>query len=247
MKNDFLEKLFEFYKDIYFYELERKDKLLQQVGLAIAILTIIGNLIGYFLKGFCLVEFLWSDLPFYSCFIVGLIFTVISFWFVVSSLSYGFYYGYISTPKEIQNALTQIDSYNETVTGKDVIDGENAFYINTIDQFTEYADRNFKNNTKRYGYIFWGFRYAIFALIALILAFPGYQLLNKRFPGNATTVNIKDEVKVKIMTDEQNQKQDNKPVEPKPVEKPEWPQGHLTKEADEMNVNRRVITEDQKE
>ena len=37
-----------------------------------------------------------------------------------------------------------------------------------------------------------------------------------------------------------------KPAEPKPVEPPVWPQGHLTREADEKNVSKRVISEEKK-
>ena len=221
-------------------------KLLQQVGLAIAILTIIGSLIGYFLSDFAVVEFAAMDLLFYSFFVLGLILTTFSFWYIVCSISYGFYYGYIPTAKEIQDALSGIEAYNQSVSEDEAIDVESEFYNHTSDQYCECADRNYRNNTTRCGYIFLGLRLSLFALLMLILALPGHYIIKKRFPESIKTVTIGKEVKVSIMTEEQDKSQDQESAEQKPAEKPVWPEVHLTKEADEKDVSKRIITEQEK-
>lgn len=250
MELEFKKELFEFYKESYHFELERKDRLLQQVGLAIAILTITGNLIAYFLRDFIWMPFRELDLLFYSFFSIGGVFTAVSLYYVVRSLAHGYWYGNIPTPKEIHDTLEEFEAYNEKVSQEHQVNIENEFRDNLMRQYCDYTDRNEKNNTARYGFIFTGLRFAIFALVFLLLAFPGHMVIKSRFPNEVESIKLNEEVKIRIMPDQnqtQNTTQQQQTTSAQPAaEKPEWPQGRLTKEADEKNVTTRVINEDSK-
>jgi len=246
MNNDFKKELFEFYRQSYHFELERKDRLLQQVGLALAILTVIGNLIAYFLKDFTWVSFARLDLLFYFFFVFGVAFTSVSLYYVARSLAHGYWYGNIPTPKEIHETLEKFEVFNQSASAADKVDIESEFRENLIKQYCEYTDRNAKNNMARYGFIFTGLRFSIISLILLLVAFPGHMILKSRFPDKTEKIELNEEVKIRIMPEQdqnQSSSQQQTTSSQTPAEKPQWPQGRLTKEADEKNVTTRVITE----
>ncbi len=246
MNNDFKKELFEFYRQSYHFELERKDRLLQQVGLALAILTVIGNLIAYFLKDFSWVPFNCLDLLFYSFFLSGIVSTGFSLYYVVRSLVHSYWYGNIPTPKEIHETLEKFQKFNQNASVEDKVSIEGEFRDNLIRQYCDYTDRNEKNNSARYGFIFTGLRYSMVSLILLLAAFPGHMILKSRFPNQIQKIELNEEVKIRIMPEQdqnQNSSQQQTTSSQTPTEKPHWPQGRLTKEADEKNITTRVITE----
>lgn len=246
MKRSFRKYLFEFYKESYYFELERKDKLLQQVGLAVAILTIIGNLLAYFMKALELPAFRVSDLSFYLFFAPGLILTALSFWHVGRSILHETLYGRIPTPLEMEKAFKDIDSFNKKV-GKDRQRKlHEEFYTKLTPQICEFTHRNFHNNNLRYTRIFNGLRFALLGLVFLIAAIPGHKVFSQRFSDDSRTYFIGKEVNVRMMDNGNNNQETESSVNNEPIEEPQWPQGHLTKEAEEKTTDKNLLTEDQK-
>ncbi|WP_146209407.1 hypothetical protein [Coraliomargarita sinensis] len=243
MTSEFKKRQFDFHKDYYAFELERKDKLLQQVGLALGILTVIGNLFAFFLRDFQFVEFREVHLLFYFFFSFGFLFTAISIIYLTKTLIHRFYYETIPTPKEIQDALNECDEYNTKVEKAEALDTEEVFYENLIKQYSEATHRNHLSNLARYSNVFTSLRFSLIGLILLICSFPGYQVLKKEFSIKPSTTEIKEEVKVRIMSEDKDNQSNQQQTSNQPVERPQWPQGRIIKEADEKGQNKQTFNE----
>ena len=172
----FKEELLEFYKECYYFEMKRKDKIRQQLGLAVAVLALLCNIISYYFSNFNFHPFICSHLWFYVPFIIGASFAIIAFIYLIRYF-YIEEYAYIPTPKAIRDAINE--GMEQSKSEDDVKD----FYIEKLSkQYSKCATHNRRNNKKRSEYVLHSLNCSLISILSLLLTFPGFFLFSNRSP-----------------------------------------------------------------
>lgn len=175
--SNFKEELLGFYKECYYFEMDRKDKIRQQLGLAVAVLALLCNIVSYYFSNFKFPSFIYPHLWFYVPFIIGASFAIIAFIYLMRYFFSVEEYAYIPTPKAIRDAI------NEGMEQSKSEDAVKDFYVEKLsEQYSECATHNQRNNTKRTGYVFSSLKSSLISILFLLLTFPGFFYF-KRIPG----------------------------------------------------------------
>lgn len=245
----FKDELLAFYEKCYYYEMDRKDKIRQQLGLAIAVLALLGNSASYYFSNFQFLPFRFSHLWFYVPFTVSAFLALIAFMYLIR---YMFIpeggYAYIPTTEAIRVAINDFENANQS-TSENVI---RDFYTENLSkQYSEFATHNRRNNTRRTGYVFSSLRSSLISIFFLILAFPGFLYFKREFP-----LHTSKPAERSIMSEQQvrpddpnnsdanaSEDQQGNILEPAVTASPDtsiipvqWPQGEFIKEADEKKA-----------
>ena len=226
--------------------MDRKDKIRQQLGLAVAVLALLCNIISYYFSNFKFSSFMYPHLWFYVPFIIGASCAVIAFIY----LSCYFFraeqrYAYIPTAKDIRDVI------NKGMEQSKSEDAVRYLYIeNLSEQYSKCATHNRKNNTKRTGYVFSSLKSSLISILFLLLTFPGFFYFQRESPSHDSK-----HVEVLTMSKQQaspdnpnnsgaNASQDQQAQAPDSAEASSdtstinvpWPQIEYIKEADEKNA-----------
>ena len=160
-------KLLEHYKDSYFYELDRKDKINAYLNLPLVIFTLLIAFVSFLLNS--LPEFLLnvSSIVFYLLFLLLIISMICAFYFFIRSF-YNYSYYYVSTPSEIDNYFNKLVKYNEKVKEVKKVNLEEKYSALMKKQYSKYATINTKNNDRKSKYLY---KTSTTLILSLILAF----------------------------------------------------------------------------
>jgi MFS family permease len=194
---DFKDELLEFYKGSYETEIERKDKLLDRVSLAVGFLTILGGILGFYLTSLEIPQFRWAHLAFYIPLALGCVTTIVSMVCVARSVAKGFRYAYIPSPMEVANFVRTAEDLNAQVPKAERADIRASFREHLGDQYCKCAAINWNHNTTRSGYLFWAIRWAVASMFIAILALPGFFLIKKDFETKPTEVKVTAPIEIK--------------------------------------------------
>ncbi len=188
-KKDILEK----FKDIYFFEFQRKDQINTGINFLVVLYTIYGSSIVYLLNSLPKFRCDLIIIPFYVFLLFSVIFLFTSIYYFSQYFS-SREYQYISYPPKIMKYLEEINEHNTDVhSNSDRIDLEDEFYELLIKQFGESAEYNSKvtqNKTKEYRQtVKWLFMSLIFIVFTSI---PFYINKYQSFDDNKKAI-IKNE------------------------------------------------------
>ena len=166
------DELFQFYKESYYHEIGRKDEIRKQLGLAIAVLALLGNSAYYYLFKFQFFPFSFAHLGFYVPFFLGILFAFIAFFYLLRYIFQGREYAYIPTTEEIRDVIDKFEKANQTESDENVV--RNFYIQNLSKQYSEAATRNQLNNEKRTGYVFSSLRASLISILFFLFAFPSF-------------------------------------------------------------------------
>lgn len=250
----FEEELLGFYKECYYSELDRKDKIRQQLGLTVAALAILCNIVSYYFANFKFHLFIYPHLYFYVPFIFGILSAIMAFIYLICYFSPDKGYAYIPTAKDVRDTINTINEVMEQSKSEDPVRPVRDFYIkNLSEQYSECATHNRKNNTKRTGYVFSSLKSSMISILFLLLAFPGFFYFQRESPAhNSKHVEVLTMSKQQSSPDnpnnsganasqDQQDQQDQAPdsaeasLDTSAINVP-WPQVEYIKEADEKNA-----------
>lgn len=148
LKNDLLEK----FKELYFFEFQRKDSINSGANFLLALSTIYGSIIVFYFNSLPLFVKSFTSISFYFLLIASLLFFGLSLLHFRKFLS-GRDYQYISYPDEILEYLNELSEYNKKVQIEEEADVTEEYLDMMIDQASESAKINFKaNNNKMLSY-----------------------------------------------------------------------------------------------
>jgi len=170
------EKLLEHYKESYYFELDRKDKISSNLNLPITILVLVAGVLSYYLNNLPNLDFSLKSA--FLCFLLFSLFVSIcfSFYYLYRCLT-NYTYGYVSSTEEIDKYINQIHEYNTQVDENRKIDTEDEFVDFLIEQYSKCASMNSQNNKRKTGYLR---STSVSLLIAVIImtvsAFPFFIL-----------------------------------------------------------------------
>lgn len=238
----FKEELFAFYKECYSDEMDRKDEIRKQLGLAVAILALLGNTIFYYFSNFQFFPFRYLHLCFYVPFIVGVFLALSALVYLVCYFFIPEEYRYIPTTEAIRGAINDFKRVDQSESE----DAVRSFYMENLSgQYSECATHNRNNNTRRTGYVFSSLRSSLISILFLLLVFPGFFFNKKESPShNSKQVEVLTMGKQQASPDDPNKSdanasQDQQAQAPDSAEASpdiQWPEVERIKEADEKNA-----------
>jgi len=165
-------EILELHKERYLFETDRKNRLLERIGIHLTMTTMILGIIGFMLLNLYIFRFCKLDMVFYLFLLITIIFFI---GIIVYSIKSFFSYEYFYLPGsiEINKHLIKLDDHynNPYFDEKD----KTSMLRKDIDQlFADYyckaAEANMRNNEKRSACIHKATKSLICALIALTIA-----------------------------------------------------------------------------
>lgn len=232
--------LFENFRETYWKELERKDRILSNLTLPTAIVTVLAGVEVYYFRNLPPMQFDLWHICFWASFVALFITTLLTVYFIIRALT-GYEYGEIAFTEEINKYISNLRTYyekNSIVEIDDKIEADVRNYLTA--EYIKNNDRNAKNNSKKTHYLHNAVKMVIWSFAFFIVgAFP-FHLMN--------TSNIKAQ-RVETVTNNKGgdlKMADEKPTQkpeppPKPPEKPQPPPSRLTKDEKLPPKDKRLI------
>ena len=213
----------QFFKDLYYFEHERRSKLTTNLAIPIGVLTLVFGVVSYYLRNFgVLGREVWS-----VAFYVGFGATFLSVFFAIYFLIRSFYnygYGYPPMPSDISRDIQAIQEYYGDPYfkhyGKEQKDGliEKDIDALIVGYYKRCLEINIRNNNSKSKYLHRCSSSLIAVIILLFLSSIPFWIRYHSSPNiqNAEATDWRQEVRT--VSDEQ--KRDDKPSK-SPPPKPE--------------------------
>lgn len=148
MDKDFKNDLLDNFKELYFFEFHRKDSINSGSNFLLALTTIYGSIIVFYVNSLPIIKPSLLSCSFYFLFAISLFFFCCSLFHFSKFLS-GRDYQYISYPDEILEYLNDLSEYNKNAESIEVSDIPEEFLDMMIDQTAESAKINSKANNNK--------------------------------------------------------------------------------------------------
>lgn len=166
---------YDFYKDHYLFEIERKNALQKSLSIPIGIIVLLCGAVLIVAKS---VSSPIDWLTFLKiAFLITSVFCILWSIYFLCRFHYGFAYGFLASPKETYEYKKQLEEYYE----KEGLEPDNAdleFKKYIISQYVEYTDINIKNNDDKSYYLYKANLSIVFSVF--LLSFQVLFLLIKR-------------------------------------------------------------------
>jgi len=230
---DFNKTKLEFYKNVYDFELARKDNLNSNLNIPLTILSLIAGILGFFYINLPHCNNTISDYLFFGFLILATIVYAFSVYYFFKGL-FGFGYGYISDAEKIEKYLIELETYNQVATKSQKIDIETEFYETIMKQYIEYSTLNFKNNNMKSGYLYKTTVQLLIAIVFTILC--SFSFIYKKYQANDDIIyriQVENFPKGEGKMTEKPKPVKNEVPKPPPPPKPERPKGQIIKEEKE--------------
>jgi hypothetical protein len=177
MEKEFREKLFDFCKEAYFFQFDRREKISARVGVLLAIVAIAVNVILKYLEDFPTFDGSVCAVVFYILLPVALILGVGALYNIVKALVWTLKWKYAPNPRPILEYIESREKRNESLPPEKRLNVCEAFEMNLIRQFAEAATDNDANNYTKTRHLAHAIAWTIATVVTLIIcAAPFYCL-----------------------------------------------------------------------
>ncbi|MCI4058986.1 hypothetical protein MMK25_24305 [Bacillus cereus] len=105
-----MKKKIDLFKDMYYYELEQKEKINNRITIPIAIITLLVGLAVYYFKGLPNIETNFWGCIFFVIYGIYILLIFVSIWFIFKAY-YNYKYSYLPTPEVIEGDINKIITY----------------------------------------------------------------------------------------------------------------------------------------
>lgn len=159
----------ELFKDMYWKELDRKDRINSNLTLPAGILTVLAGVGAYYIQHFPSPQWeLWT-----ISFVVLSLFLCITIVFAVYYFSRAYHlgsaYGYIPTPKEIAQYILDLKNYYASIKEPNIDElVEDDLRIFLVSKYSEFGTMNTQNNDEKSKYLH---RSNVMISISLVILF----------------------------------------------------------------------------
>lgn len=242
------DKLLEQFKESYYFELNRKDKINGYLNFPLALFTLLVGLIAYFLNNLPEIVLNFSSISFYLFFFILVSIVIIAFSFFIRSF-YNYSYYYISIPSEFDDYFKKLGEYNKSVNNAKKIDLDNKHQILMSKQYSEYATVNTITNDRKSRFLHKTSGALILSVIFMLLTcIPYFYIKYNTERQIIVTTKIENLEEIfdmiekkyhligEINFDSDNESENtNEPESPEPEEpqEPEEPKGRIIKEGED--------------
>lgn len=208
--------LYDFYREHYFFEIERKDKLNSSLSLPIGIVALLAGVVSVVVKSVSL------PLSANEIILLGLLtctaFSLVISCFFLIRAYWGHSYKYLPYSKELYEFHKNLTTYyvssghpHETADAQ----SKSELTEHVLVQYTDDATFNAQANNKKSAILFQANRYIVAALVFLVPAIPAYWYQQLTASNPIFNVQL---VKESVQMAQQEQ-QDQRP-QPQPQERP---------------------------
>ena len=108
--NVYNDYFYQFFKNMYHYELDRRDNIEQSLTYIISVITVICGVGIYFLNNLPFFESLFWSIAFFISYFLLMESILISTYFFIRTV-HNYSYGYIPKPKEIDDDINKFEKY----------------------------------------------------------------------------------------------------------------------------------------
>ncbi|OGS18805.1 MAG: hypothetical protein A3J83_05740 [Elusimicrobia bacterium RIFOXYA2_FULL_40_6] len=232
---DFKNNLLDYYKELYYYEIDRKNSLESSFFYRVTIITLLFSTIVFILNNLpiCEQSNIYLVIFFWTALCICGIASLISLFFLIKS-QYNYGYIQIPTSEEIENYRKKIVDYNNNPNTKCKIDFQKDLEDLLSQEYSKSTHVNATNNDKKSKYMHKMSTGLIFAIIFLLISAIPFFILKSRKPDNIYKILIMKEEGI-MPGNKEEQKPQSIPQTQKPQDlpqKPERPQGRIIKEGD---------------
>lgn len=142
--------LYEFYKELYFHEIERKDKYTNSLAIPIGVLTIFGGIIFSYFKIWSedLITVQWFSKKLFILFLILSVFFVLCAVFCLTRGIIGYAYSYISPPERLEEYRQVLLRWYES-QGNSVEEASMDFKDTITQQYIDCIQINTLNNDSK--------------------------------------------------------------------------------------------------
>jgi len=213
--------LHEFYKNHYFFELNRKDQLSSAVTIPAGLITLVG---GAIIAIFNTIDKPFNCLEKAELFLLILatvtIFVAI-FFLIKSYFNYG--YGYIATSLKIMTYKKELEDFHKDDEGADkIVQDKIEDFVNK--EYVKYTDLNTRNNDRKSSFIHKANWALILSIILIVLAGIPHVVKSAINGDQVYKIQIvKKEKGNNIMADDENDSNDQSQQETENVSRPAEP------------------------
>ena len=188
LKNDLLES----FKELYFFEFQRKDSINSGSNFLLALSAIYGSIIVFYVNSLPILNASLTSIFFYILLALSLIFFCCSLYHFTKFLS-GLDYQYISYPHEILQYLNNLSEYNKDVTSNKELDIPEEFLDFMIEQTSTSAETNSEANNNKISNYNSTIRYLLISLLLLMITSVPF-FINKYENNNSSEENIEEQI-----------------------------------------------------
>lgn len=164
---------FEYYKNLYNLEEEKRIKLNDSLNMPFAIITIIGAIIYTFLTNFKFAECNLNTISFIVIIILSIIALIISIYYMI--LSYEvftrFQYEYLPYPDSLEEYYSHLEEMYSGASREQEGLHEHLFETELIERYVRSCSVNSSLNDRKSGFLHRGKRFLIISLILILIAF----------------------------------------------------------------------------
>ena len=157
----------EFFKELYFYELKKKENVSSSLNLPTTLLVVLMGAMSFLIRshiqyfeGINTISIIFSLLV-----IITTVFFIKVFYFLFKALI-GYDYKYLPRSRDIRNLFDYWTKFNRD----DEKEESKSIEDDLIDLYTEIIDNNMKNNLRRIAFRYKTFKNMLYAVIAIISA-----------------------------------------------------------------------------
>lgn len=184
---------FEFYKENYFKELDKRNEINNSLSLPIGLITAIVAGIFYLLTNFDYKYSLSLTLIFSSTILISLCFLTISVYHLIKAYSdfpKAYYYSILPDTNEIDNYYQELKKFYSSNTGvTDISEQEVENYI--LNEMIKNTGKNQKNNKRKSKFRYDCEYYLIATLISICLVLPFFGVNYAYKPNNKEPIEVK--------------------------------------------------------
>ena len=167
-----MDYFYELFKEMYYYEQERKDRISARVLYPTTIVIVLGGVIGFYIANYNYLVISVLNIIF-SLLTIGIfICTIISIYCLIRA-NFGYSYAYIATPEGIDEYIKEMNDYYEQTEEPNrerQVMNKTSNILKT--QFIENGTKNRKNNNRRTEFIYYAIRWIVLGLIFLLASLP---------------------------------------------------------------------------
>ncbi|MCI0426595.1 MAG: hypothetical protein L0Z46_01100 [Nitrospiraceae bacterium] len=217
------QKLLDLYKEMYYFELQRRNHLISSLALPVGVITILAGGLFYYLQRLPSLSFDPWVVAFFALLAFGGISLAVAI-ICLALAAQSYEYGYIPTPSEIEGYRRALIQYYEENPG--VSPGlDQDFHTFICSRLLEHTERNTRTNDIRSGYLSIGLGGIVAATLFLaVTILPFYKV---QFAEKGATSNSAGEGH---MSDKDQNPQSPQQATKPPPEKPEPPPGRIQKD-----------------
>lgn len=228
--------IYDFFRDAYEFEHERKDALNSRLSLILTSLVVIIGAVTYFINNLPFIPIDTLKVLFFASLAGLLIVLGLSFYYLYKCF-FSYTYRYVAKSDLIKNYIAELKEYNRK--SRDPVDIGNKIEDYLKSQYSGAASRNRANNIMKNGYFIRAIKSTFFASILVAILAGSFYAIKAKEPKEVVYVNVKNfsEIAEMSIVDQTNNPFE-KPISPESEPEPTLPTPPPPEDINEAEVDR---------